>query len=565
MGAEETGKKPLDEVFDSAVVVPFDYHDKVFIKGQKTDLYTTYKIFQKNGRVLVPVRLMGYLVGEMDRGNGYWESYWNPQKPDDVIISNNQAHKIIKFKVNSNVMYINNEPKTLDVPLQKLEGRLVLPLRSISEALNKKIEWVNGLIVISNELIDVKSPQTLKVAKKIKARLVDSRKDVAYEKQVTLLTIYGDIVYFSKSKIIGNRDVGELFKKAGNQQEFKVALPGEEDLRNSKVINNELYYISKNNGKSELYVFNFTNNKSRKLCALGQWNPEDGWLGNIKYINNELYIILHTGDVTMGSDALYKVENGQLKEITGAKSFINFDVADGYFFYTDFGMFSTADNFFKVNMKTGQKEGIGENGFSYGIFREGGSYTGNSALFIKDGYIYTLGYKESDPKAKSAVYKISLTDKTQIQLTQPAKGFWLVNNAIYYLDLSTGYIAMVDLQGNNKKTIIDKRIVDVKFYNGDIYYTACQDSNTDAKSGTLYKYNINNGQKIKLSEQSASEFYVGKAGVFYKSDGYDLGLYKIDAKGKGVCLVADMINTALLTDAGLVYTLRYVEGVYTVR
>ncbi len=567
--AKETVKRPLDEVFDHTVIVPFDYQGKVFLHGQKTDIFGDYKLFQRNGRVLVPIRLMGTLA-EADRNNGYWTVDWNPQKPDDVVLANYQLRKTVKFKVNSNVMYINDEPQTLDVPPQKIEGRIVLPLRSASEALSKQIEWLDGLIIISNDSIDLQNPQTLKVKDKIKARLVDARKELDYEKRVTLVARYGDTVYYIKNKIIGNKNIQELYKITGSQKEVKIELPGEENFINSKVINNELYYIAKNNGKIELDVFSFAHNKSRKLSGLGQWNPEDGlggWLGSMKYLNNEFYIVLHSGDNTMGSEVLYKLQNGQLTKITGAKSFISFDTAGEYLYYTDFQFPNAVDNLFRVNIKTGAKEKAGEKGFTYGISRtiEGGgtSYSSNGSFFIKDGYIYTLGYKDMDQNAKSSVYKISLNSKTQRQLTSSAKTFWLQDDTIYYLDLSTGYLVKVDLEGKNKKTLVDKRIMDIQFFDGNIYYTAANGSTTNAKSGRFYKYNIASGQEVKLSDQSVSQFFVGKAGVYYKSDGYDLGLYKIDAKGKSVCLADDTIDTALLTDAGIVYTLRYVDGVYT--
>lgn len=567
--AEETAKKPLDEVFDNVVVVPFDYHDKVFLNGQKTDVFGDYKLFQRNGRVLVPIRLMGYLATEIDRNNGYWEVVWNPQIPDDVVLTNYKSHKTVKLKVNSKTMYINNQAITLDVPPQKIEGRIVLPLRGISEALNKKIEWFDGLIIISNDTIDLQSPKTLGIKDRIKARLADKREELDYEKRVFPVTKYGDTIYYIKTKYNQDGQVKELYKKTGSDPEVKIELPGETKFSNSKIINNELYYVSIINGKSELHVFNFSDNKSRKLCALGQWNLDDGWLGGMEYVNNDFYIVLHSGDSTMGSENVYKLENGLLKEIAGAKSFINFDTAGEYFYYTDFRPMFFNDNLVRVNMKTGEKETLGEKDFTYGISRtleqDKSSYSGNSSFYIKDTYIYTLGYKESDQKDKSSVYKISLDGKNQTKLTLPVKTFWLLDNKIYYTDLSTGYLVIVDLEGNNKKILVSKRVIDVKFFDGNIYYLASNDNGTNVRLGKLYKYNLASGQEVKLSDKSVSEFFVGKSGVYYKSEAYDLGLYKIDAKGKSLCLVDDSVYSSLFTDTGMVYTLRYIEGIYTVK
>jgi hypothetical protein len=172
--ANEVAKKPLHEVFQNAVVIPFDYHDKVFINGQLTDIYGDYQLFQKNNRVLVPIRLMGHLVSGADSNVGYWEVVWNAQKPEEVVLKNDKLQRTVKLQVNSNIMYINNEAKTMDVPPQNINGRIVLPLRSTAEALDKKVEWLDGLIILSNDAVDTRSPQTSEIADKIKTRLTDT-------------------------------------------------------------------------------------------------------------------------------------------------------------------------------------------------------------------------------------------------------------------------------------------------------------------------------------------------------------------------------------------------------
>lgn len=70
---------------------------------------------------------------------------------------------------------------------------------------------------------------------------------------------------------------------------------------------------------------------------------------------------------------------------------------------------------------------------------------------------------------------------------------------------------------------------------------------------------------MSFCRQNISEFFVGNAGAYYKAECYDLGLYKIDAIGRSVCLIDDSIFSALLTDLGMVYTLDYQEGIYTAK
>jgi hypothetical protein len=156
----------------------------------------------------------------------------------------------------------------------------------------------------------------------------------------------------------------------------------------------------------------------------------------------------------------------------------------------------------------------------------------------------------------------------QKKLTLPAKRFWLVNEEIYYTDSANGTLIRVDLEGNNETTLVNERVIDVKFFDGNIYYTASKTNNDDVRLGRLYKYNIASGQEIQLSDNLVSEFFVGKAGVYYNAEGYDLGLYKIDSTEgteKSTCLEDDSLYSALLTDTGIVYTLRYEDGVYFVK
>lgn len=558
-------KKPLDQVFEQTIITPFDYHDKVFLNGVKVDIYGDYKLFQVEGRVLIPIRMMSYLAGQMTN-SGYWHVDWNVENPDDVLIVNHQLNKTVKLKVDSNTMYLNNEPISLDVPPQNIQGRVVLPLRGISEALGAKISWLDGLIIMSNDHIDIQHPQTTDIISAIQEKLIDDRKEINHEARVTPITKYDNTLYYIRTKYTNTGFDETLYRKTGSNQEIKIDLPGKEIFVNSRIINNELYYISTKEGKSELYIFSFADNKTRKLCDLGDWNPNDGWLGATKYIDNEFYIVLHVGDGIMGGDTLYKLENGALKEIAAAKSFMGFDIEGDYLYYADFYPMwgSTANNLQRINLTTGEKETLGETGFVYGVFRVVGddgstSLTSKGTFYLKDNGIYTLGYQEDDPKDQCAVYKINLDDNTQENLTMPARDFWSVDDKIYYQDAATGYLVRVDPDGKNEKTVVDQRIIGIQFSQGNIYYTANTQDGNNPYLGKLYKYNIINDQEVKLSDQLVSAFFVNSSEVYYQAEGYEMGLYKIDV-GKGTLLVDDSIYSILLTEGGLVYTLKYEDG-----
>lgn len=563
VSAEELDKKPLNEVFNDTVIIPFDYHGKGFIDGRKTDVYGEYQMIQRNGRVLVPIRLMGYLATQSNRQDGYWEVIWQPQQPDDVLITNYQRQKTIKFTVGSHTMLVNNEPQTLDVAPQKLDGRIVLPLRSAASALDKKIEWLDGLILISDEYIDLQHPQTLAIKERIKDKLTDGRKRLEYDKSVTPIAKYGDTIYFSKRDYSQNHVINVLYKQVNGQKAEQIVLPEQPVFYEMTIIKDELYFISTEDNQSGLYVFNFANEESRKVTSLEQWSPQDGWLSDVMYIDNQLYINLHYGDMTMGSEQLYRVDSGILKPIVRTKSLIGYAQAGEHLYVTEFSpMGNAADNLKRVNLQSGEQEWIGEPGNTYGInrnVREDGavSYGINETLTIKDGYLYTLGYKESDLEDKSAVYKINLAAQTQVKLTASARQFWIEQNQIYYIESESGHLKSIDINGENVQPLTERNVVKAKLYNGYIYYTAV----TNGKS-LLYQYDISKKQEIQLSNTSVHSFYAGEAGVYYVSQGYDLGLYKVDTDDREVRLIQDSIDSAKLTGSGILYTLVYEEGIY---
>ena len=94
-----------------------------------------------NSRTLVPVRFISESFG----ANVTW---------DDATreIGVKLGDKEIKMTLDSESYTVNGEAKTLDVPAKSVNGRTLIPLRALVEALGKEVFWDNrGLIVISDE------------------------------------------------------------------------------------------------------------------------------------------------------------------------------------------------------------------------------------------------------------------------------------------------------------------------------------------------------------------------------------------------------------------------------
>ncbi len=130
-----------------------DYNESVFT--EQSDSETTYyisgqpqttnlPILMENGRTMLPLRLVGEACGA--------SVIWDNNIQQATITLNN--HKAI-ITSNSNVMLLNEEQLNLDAPPLMHNNTLYLPLRSIGEALGKKIIWQNkleqGFIIVCNQ------------------------------------------------------------------------------------------------------------------------------------------------------------------------------------------------------------------------------------------------------------------------------------------------------------------------------------------------------------------------------------------------------------------------------
>jgi hypothetical protein len=563
-------KKPLDEAFDQTVIVPFHYQGKAFVNGQKTDVYGDYSIVQRNGRVLVPIRLMSFLASQVDYGQGSWEASWQAQRPNEVLLTNAKLKKTIKFTVNDKTMLVNNKPHEMDVAPQTVNGRIVLPLRSAAEALGTKIDWLDGLILMGDEHIHLQHPQTKAITSSIKAQLADKRERVDYEKAVSPLTKLGNASYYVKRTYSATGTTETLMKREdGKREGTAVKLPGGSGLSGAKLVGQELFYIATVDSQGTLYAHDLQKHQTRRIAAIGSWDPTWGWLGEVKYVDGQLHFILHRGDNTMGGETLYRMVNGEAKRVADAKSFNNYVIDGQELYVTDFyPMFDPANNLSRIDMATGQETVLGQPGYAYGISRtirdQGVGHRSVQGLYITGDYLYTLGYLESDPKDVSAVYRINLKDQSQVKLTAPASEFWMVDGQVYYIEADTGKLKVVGADGGNDRTLVQQHVMNVQLYDGSLYYTV-KGQNSSSGVGVLYQYKTATGQQMKRSDKSVTSYYVGKTGLYYVSSGYAAGLYRAEPDGRNVRLVNDSIESAVISDAGLVYTLTYEEGIFAVK
>lgn len=96
-----------------------------------------------NDRTLVPMRAIFEKLGALVN--------WNESAQSVTAV---KGEKEISLAIGGDVMYINGEAKTLDVPAMLYNGRTLVPVRAVSEALGCGVEWLgeeNKVVITTNK------------------------------------------------------------------------------------------------------------------------------------------------------------------------------------------------------------------------------------------------------------------------------------------------------------------------------------------------------------------------------------------------------------------------------
>lgn len=119
----------------------------IYVNGElkvmdESDLTVTP--YEKNARTMVPVRFISEALG----AEVGWDS-----ATESISISLGQRN--ILCRVNSDTMTVNGETITIDAPVEMKGDRTFIPLRAISEALEKIVFWDDrGLIIAGDKQYD---------------------------------------------------------------------------------------------------------------------------------------------------------------------------------------------------------------------------------------------------------------------------------------------------------------------------------------------------------------------------------------------------------------------------
>jgi len=102
---------------------------RVFARGK--ELKFDVQPIITNGRSLIPIRQIAEALGLSDNDVSYSNG--------TVTINNGSSQ--IQFSNNGRQAYLNGKADSLDVPPQIVNGRMMVPLRAISQFFNRNVQW----------------------------------------------------------------------------------------------------------------------------------------------------------------------------------------------------------------------------------------------------------------------------------------------------------------------------------------------------------------------------------------------------------------------------------------
>ncbi|WP_276531774.1 stalk domain-containing protein [Brevibacillus invocatus] len=101
---------------------------KVFVEGKKPAF--DVEPYLKDGRNLVPVRAISEALGS--------DVSWNADSQTVVIKKNGT---VVELPLGSTKVKVNGEERSIDSTAELKNGRIMVPVRFISEFLGQEVEW----------------------------------------------------------------------------------------------------------------------------------------------------------------------------------------------------------------------------------------------------------------------------------------------------------------------------------------------------------------------------------------------------------------------------------------
>ncbi|WP_051276040.1 copper amine oxidase N-terminal domain-containing protein [Desulfovirgula thermocuniculi] len=96
--------------------------------------------FIENGRTYVPVRYLAYALGVAEK-----DVRWDEASQTVTLAMEGTT---VRLQVGSRTLYVNGQPREMDVTPLLRDGRVFLPARFVAEAFGYEVKWVNEAMAV---------------------------------------------------------------------------------------------------------------------------------------------------------------------------------------------------------------------------------------------------------------------------------------------------------------------------------------------------------------------------------------------------------------------------------
>lgn len=253
---------------------------KVYVNDSKI-IFDTQPVFI-NSRTMVPIRGVFEALGAKVE----WDN-----ETKTVTISKDV---VIKVQLDNKRALVDGRPIVMDVPAAGIDGRILVPVRFISEALNARVEWVNDTkTVFIYDDLELNEPGNIQNWGKfysdgiwnyyitqdsslVRENAATKKMEKVSDNVICDIHIIDDWIY-----CIGqDMGVNKITRININSKEKEIIT--DEYVDSIYIVNNWIYY-SKANENSILYRVKIDGTENEKIIDDGNFSPKewfvlDGWI-----------------------------------------------------------------------------------------------------------------------------------------------------------------------------------------------------------------------------------------------------------------------------------------------
>ena len=464
-----------------------------------------------DGRVLVPARA----VFEALKAEVSWD-----EEPREVSILKNG--EIIRLTIDSDIMsigilksdneFLKTEEIALDVPAKIINGRAMLPLRAVSEAMKLKAEW-NGSAVFINDFSTEEAEGWVYYSSwsdngrlyKVDTNGQNRQKLSDYDCYDT--QIHGNHLYYR-------------IRSDNSRKLYRIGLDGSDEMKVSDsriylnaVIDDKIYYCNLDESVTPISEYSGKLYRMDLDCK----NPE-------KLSDDEIsFPAFYNGQIYYGDFKIYKMDlDGQNKTELSIQNpgagYSSFAVKDGWIY------FSGMNAFCKVDTEGNNLQELCkiERPISFNIANDNvitiGSLNGQDDFHTR---INIMGKDGSNLKKLEEALHVYLYE--------------IHNGWVYYSTTSSSLekvLYRIDYNGDNKTLIFDGSAI-LKLYDDKLYiFDRGTDKYDEYKGSILYISDLDGSNLTKVSDYHMRVFNKNGDTMYFTNADEGQKLYKIGVNGE---------------------------------